>query len=246
MTESSSSEPLTQPSAKPSAADVDSLRRSEAAAGCVMAARNALRKGERERAKSLIKEAFGHWPGDIAALELLGDMLLEEGETEPALRLFERALQAHPNYAPFEEKLAICKLDLAEIEADKSLRFHPILGDEKSKIFERSIAKALTLSLILPGAGQFYNDENEKGTAYLVAGIVSSIAWFYPLWSALSRLPTAQRLDYASAVRSMGALESVLFYLGASAWGGVYAASLVGALASVKRYNQNRRALLGL
>lgn len=233
-------------SRNPNSPDLDSLHKSEAAAGCLMAARNALRKGERERAKTLVKEAFFYRPGDIAALDFLGDMLLEEGETEAALRLFERALQAHPKHAPFEEKLAMCKLDLAEIEADKSLRFHPILGDERSKIFERSVAKALTLSLILPGAGQFYNDENEKGTAYLVAGITSSIASFYPLWSALSRLPTAQRLDFTTAMRTMSGLESVLFYVGSSAWGGVYVASLVGAIASVKRYNDNRRALLGL
>lgn len=231
---------------RPSPLDLESLKRSEAAAGCVMAARNALRRGERERAKSLVKEAFSHQPGDIAALDFLGDMLLEEGETEQALRLFERALKAHPKYAPFEEKLAICKLDLAEIEEDKSLKFHPILGDEKSKIFERSMAKALTLSLLLPGAGQFYNDENERGTAYLTAGIVSSIMWFYPLWSALSRLPTAQRLDFGTAIRTMSGLESILFYIGATAWSGVYAASLVGAITSVKRYNERRATLLGL
>ncbi len=240
---------MTEPR-RPLAPDLAALKRSEAASGCVMAARNALRKGDRERAKSLVKEAFSHQPGDIAALEFLGDMLLEEGETEAALRLFERALQAHPGHAPFEEKLAMCKLDLAEIEDDKKLRDNLrqglILGDEKSKIFERSTARALTLSLILPGAGQFYNDENEKGAAYLVAGIVSSIASFYPLWSALSRLPKAQRLDIVGAMRAMSGLEAFFFYLGSTAWSGVYAASLVGALASVKRYNDRRRELLGL
>lgn len=235
---------------KSSSSDADSLQKREAAAGCVMAARNALRKGDRPRAKVLVKEAFSHSPGDIAALDFLGDMLLEEGETQAALRLFERALQAHPKHAPFEEKLAMCKLDLAEMEGDRllrtNLRTNLILGDEKGKIFERSMAKALTLSLILPGAGQFYNDENEKGAVYLVAGVVSSIAWFYPLWSALSRLPTAQRLDFATAMRSMSGLESVLFYLGSTAWSGVYAASLVGAIIAVKRYNERRAELLGL
>ena len=38
--------------------DLEALKRSEAAAGRVMAARNALRKGERNRAKELIKEAI--------------------------------------------------------------------------------------------------------------------------------------------------------------------------------------------
>lgn len=225
---------------------VDALRRSEAVAGCLMAARNALRKGERERAREHVKEAFAHSPGDIAALDLLGDMLLEDGETQQALRLFERALKAHPGNANFEEKLGICRLDLAEIEADKQLRQGVILGDEKGKIFERSLAKAATLSLMLPGAGQFYNDENEKGTGYLVAGIVSSIAWFYPLWSSLSRLPKGQRLDFAAAMHAMSGIEPMLFYLGATAWSGIYTASLIGAMTSTKRYNEARRIALGL
>lgn len=226
--------------------DLESLKRSEAAAGRVMAARNALRKGERERAKVLIKEAFAENPGDLAALDFLGDMLLEDGETEQALRLFERALKAHPGNANFEEKLAICRLDLAEIEADKQMRHNLILGEENSKIFERSLAKSITLSLLLPGAGQFYNDENEKGAAYLAAGVVSSIAWFYPLWNSLSRLPTAQRLDFSTAIHSMIGIEPVLFYIGATVWSGVYAASLIGAMTSTKSYNEARRVALGL
>lgn len=226
--------------------DVESLRRSEAATGCLMAARNALRKGERERAKELIKEAFTHVPGDIAALDLLGDMLLEDGETAQALRLFERALQAHPGNANFEEKLGICRLDLAEIEADKQFRLGAILVEEKGKIFERSLGKAVTLSLLLPGAGQFYNDENEKGAAYLAANLVSSVLWFYPLQAAQVRLPSSQGLDFGLAIRSMTSLESVLFFIGATVWSGVYTASLLGAMSSTKRYNDARRAALGL
>ena len=226
--------------------DLESLQRSEAAAGRLMAARNALRKGERARAKELIKEAFAQNPGDVAALDFLGDMLLEDGETEQALRLFERALKAHPGNANFEEKLAICRLDLAEIEADKQMRHNVILGEQNGKIFERSLAKSITLSMLLPGAGQFYNDENEKGAAYLAAGVVSSIAWFYPLWNALSRLPTSQRLDFSAAIHSMIGIEPMLFYLGSMVWNGVYIASLIGAISSTKRYNEARRVALGL
>jgi tetratricopeptide (TPR) repeat protein len=110
---------MTHPRPSP-APDLDALRRAEAAGAHVMAARNALRKGERNRAKELVKAAFAENPGDIAAVEFLGDLFLEEGETQQALQLFERAHTAHPSYAPFEEKLAICRLDLAEIESDKT------------------------------------------------------------------------------------------------------------------------------
>lgn len=207
-----------------------------------MAARNALRKGERNRAKELIKEAFAANPGDIAAIELLGDMFLEEGETEKALGLFERAHQAHPEYVAFEEKMAICRLDLAEMENDRLARQLLLEQGDTGKGDERSPTKAMTLSLLLPGAGQFYNDENEKGIAYLVGGLVSFLAWVYPLLSVLPR----QKFDFGGAMRAMSGLQAGSFYLGITIWSGLYVASLVGAGASAKRYNEERRALLGL
>lgn len=225
--------------------ELDALQRTEAAGGCVMAARNALRKGERARAKELIKEAFAHHPGDVAAIEFLGDLLLEEGETQQALQLYERALRAHPRHALFEERLALCRLDLAEIEADKTARQNLLNGDSDD-FLERSPTKAVTLSLLLPGAGQFYNDEPEKGTAYLAIGIVATLCWFYPLWTRLAQLPPNQRLDFSAAIHAMSGMEAALFYLGSTLWSGVYAASLVGAGASAKRFNAARRTTLGL
>ncbi len=236
---------MTEPRPSPTS-DLDALRRAEAAGAHVMAARNALRKGERERARELVKAAFAENPGDIAAIEFLGDLFLEEGETEQALGLFERALRAHPNYAPFEEKLAICRLDLAEIENDKLARELLLTQGDIDKGLELSPAKAVTLSLCLPGAGQFYNDENERGGAFLAAGVVSCLAWFYPLWTALSRLPKGQRLDVGAALSSMSGLQATFFYLGTAIWLGVYIASAVTASASAKRFNAGRRAVLGL
>ncbi len=234
------------PPSKPLAPDLDALRRAEAAGAHVMAARNALRKGERERARELVKAAFAENPGDIAAVEFLGDLFLEEGETQQALQLFERAHQAHPNYAPFEEKLAICRLDLAEIESDKLARQLVLTQGDGDKDVELSPAKAVTLSLFVPGAGQFYNDENELGVAYLAAGAISCLAWFYPLITALTRLPKGQRLDFGAALGSMSGLEATLFYLGSAIWSLVYIASALAANASAKRFNRARRASLGL
>lgn len=236
---------MTEPR-KSLAPDLDALRRAEAAGAHVMAARNALRKGEKERARELVKAAFAENPGDIAAIEFLGDLFLEEGETEQALKLFERAHQAHPNYAPFEEKLAICRLDLAEIESDKLARQMLLTQGDGDKSLERSPAKAVTLSLLLPGAGQFYNDENELGGVYLAAGVISCLAWFYPLITALSRLPKGQRLDVGAALGSMSGFEATFFYLGSAIWSAVYLASALAANNSAKRFNQGRRAVLGL
>lgn len=233
-------------SKKNQANDLEALRRAEAAGANVMAARNALRKGERNRAKELIKEAFAANPGDIAAIELLGDMYLEEGETEKALGLFERAHQAHPEHVAFEEKMAICRLDLAEMENDKLAKQLLLEQGDNGKIFERSPSKAMSLSLLLPGAGQFYNDENEKGTIYLVTGLLSFLTWVYPLLQVMAQQRPAQRLDVGNAIQAMSGLQAGSFYLGLTIYTGIYVASLVGAGSAAKQYNEERRASLGL
>jgi tetratricopeptide (TPR) repeat protein len=222
--------------------DLEALRRAEAAGAKVMAARNALRKGERNSAKELIKEAFAANPGDIAAIELLGDMFLEEGETEKALGLFERAHQQHPEHIAFEEKLAICRLDLAEMESDRLARQLLLEQGDLGKGDERSSTKAMTLSLLLPGAGQFYNDENEIGTVYMGAGLLSFLAWVQPLLTALSK----QKFNFGNALSSMSGLQAPSFYLGIAIWTVVYVASVVAAGNSAKRYNEQRRGILGL
>lgn len=221
--------------------DLEALRRAEEAGAAIMAARNALRKGERARARDLIKDAFAANPGDIAAIDLLGDMYLEEGETEQALNLYERALKAHPGNANFEEKLAICRLDLAEMEADRIAKQTVLEFGDQDKVFERSPAKAMTLSMMLPGAGQFYNEENEKGAAYMASGVLTFIAWSYPLMGALKG-----RFDVLGAIHSLSGIQSFLFYVGATVWAGIYAASITGAISSAKRFNEGRRGSLGI
>ena len=230
--------------------DLHSLARQEAATKHLMAARMKQRRGEREAAYEEVKKAFAAHPGDRAAIELLGDLYLEDGETEKALTLFERALKAHPGYAPFEEKLAICRLDLAEMEADRIARdtLSPLAMAEgnSDKIFERAPQKAVSLSLFLPGAGQFYNDEVEKGFAFLGAGLISFIAWVYPLLSAAQALPKQQRLDFGTAISSLRGPSSTLFWSALLVWIAVYAFSMIDAGRTASQFNVERRRALGL
>lgn len=230
--------------------DLHSLARQEAATKHLMAARMKQRRGDRAGAYEEVKNAFAAHPGDRDAIELLGDLYLEDGETEKALMLFERALKAHQGYTPFEEKLAICRLDLAEIEADRvakdTLTPLALAEGNANKIFERSPQKAVSLSLFLPGAGQFYNDEVEKGFAFAVAGLVSCVAWFYPFWSALSALPKAQRLDFGAAISSLRGGSSLLFWGALMLWLAVYVISMVDAGRTAANYNSQRRRAMGL
>ena len=230
--------------------DLNSLARQETATKHLMAARMRVRKGEREAAYNEIKAAFAAHPSDRDAIALLGDLYLEDGETEKALTLFERALRAHPGYAPFEEKLAICKLDLAEMEADRLARegHDPLslLDTSTSKIYERVPYKAVSLSMVLPGAGQFYNDEVEKGAVFLAAGLVSCVAWFYPMWTAASGLPKSQRLDMGTAIGALQGASSTLFWGALLVWLAVYVASMVDAGRVAAAFNEERRRALGL
>ena len=237
---------------KPSAAgdDLNSLARQEAATKHLMAARMRLRKGEREAAYDEIKSAFAAHPGDRAAIEMLGDLYLEDGETERALTLFERALRAHPTYAPFEEKLAICKLDLAEMEADRAAKdgHDPLalLQGQAAQFYERAPSKAVSLSLFLPGAGQFYNDEVEKGFAFLGAGLISFIAWFYIVSNAALALPKAQRLEFGTAIGTLRGGANTMFWMAMLVWIAVYAISMIDAGRVAGAYNAERRRALGL
>ena len=232
--------------------DLNSLAAQEAATKHLMAARMRVRKGEREEAYNEIKRAFKAHPGDRAAIEMLGDLYLEDGETEKALELFERALKAHPGYAPFEEKLAMCRLDLAEMEADRAAKTSgdPLAllmsQNEMNSIYERVPHKAVSLSLFLPGAGQFYNDEVEKGTAFLGGGLLSFIGWFYPMWTEASKLPTSQRFDFGTAIGALRGGWSLLFWVALLAWLAVYVGSMVDAGKVAAAFNESRRRALGL
>ena len=228
--------------------NLNSLAAQEEANKHLMAARMRVRKGEREEAYNEIKRAFAAHPGDRGAIEMLGDLYLEDGETEKALTLYGRALKAHPGYAPFEEKLAICRLDLAEIEADRAAKTN---GDplallqsqaQLNQIYERVPHKAVSLSLFLPGAGQFYNDEIEKGALFLGAGLLSFTGWFYPLWTAAKAL----KWSFGTAFNSLHGGWSVLFWLAMLLWIAVYIGSMVDAGKTAAAFNKSRRGALGL
>lgn len=167
-------------------ADIEALRRAEKAGALVMAARNASRKGRRDEARAQLQQALALAPTDCGALELLGDMFLEEGEQEKAIVVFERGRKHHPRHAAFEEKIALARLDLAEMETDRLLREQALadppgeVGAASQRISDRKPNAVAFLSLLLPGAGQFYNEEAERGLVFLLSAIVVFCAWCVP------------------------------------------------------------------
>lgn len=242
-------EKLVEPQAfAPKSADFEAERRAEQAGTVLMAARMALRKGDFDKARGQLKEAFALAPGDPTAIELLGDVYLAQGEQEKAVQLFERALERFPKHAAFEEKLALCYVDLEEMERDRQERAELLESGDRDKILERSAAKAGAISLFLPGAGQFYNDENEKGAVFLGVALVSFLGWNIPMLNSVRAVGKAggNPLDLGKAIANLSGFSAALFWLMLLVWLAATVWSVVDCVQSANRYNEGRRRSLGL
>lgn len=225
-------QPATAPAkaaAPPKVPSLEELQRTEKAATLVMAARMQQRRGQKEAVRASLREALQLVPTDVGALEVLGDLYLEEGEQAKAIAVFEKGLSHHPQHLAFEEKIAVAKLDLAEMETDRIRRELFLQQGDTEKWQDKNPGLAGSLSLILPGAGQVYNDEYERGAIMLGAALVSFIAWFWPLTSAMSRvtqsLSPGINLPLGDIVsRGFGELggASILVYLMLAVWLATY------------------------
>jgi tetratricopeptide (TPR) repeat protein len=165
------------------------LQREEKAAGLVMQARNMLRKGQRDQARAQLQQAFMLNPTDCGAFEVLGDIFLEEGEQQKAITVFERGRQHHPRHAAFEEKIALAHVDLAEMERDRILK-EQLLADPattmQGRTSDRKPISVAFLSLMVPGAGQYYNEEPERALVFFPVALLLLCAWAVPWLSAWS------------------------------------------------------------
>lgn len=234
------------------ASELEAERRSEQAGQLVMTARMTLRRGERAEAKKTLAQALKVDPSDIGALELLGDIFLEDAEQEKAIQVFEHGQKCHPDYAPFEEKMAVARLDLAEVERDKLLK-QDILesGGISDKLLDKKPALALGLSVLVPGAGQFYNDEWEKAGIHFALWLAALSCWSYPLMTHLRRVwneAKGQRFvpGIGDAIDAMSSGTQFFFWLMMFAWLMVYVASAIDATTVAARINDQRRRELGI
>ena len=124
-------------------------------------------------AETLCREALALDPEDPIGQELLADLLREKGSIDEALELYQKAFEKQPHKGTLEEKIARLILEKAEeergrIEAELLLHSPREKGRRK-----RSVTLAMLLSLLCPGAGQFFNGQYVKGWICLVAGLVA-------------------------------------------------------------------------
>ena len=238
----------------PNASSLSELQREEKAGALVMAARSAGRKGKRDEARAALRQALQLRPTDAGALEVLGDMYLEEGEQEKAIAVFQKGLQHNAKYAAFEEKIALAKLDLAEIEADKIRRQEFLEHGDTEKWRDKNPGLAAALSLVLPGAGQFFVEEYERGAVFLGVAVASFALWYWPLASSMSgvtaALPAGQTMGFgailSSALTQMNGALKAFIYLMMLVWMAAYFVSAWDAARLALAATEARKRSLGI
>lgn len=238
--------------------ELDNERRTEEAGKVVMTARLVLRRGQRGEAKKLLAQALKIDPTDIGALDMLGDLFLEDAEQEKAIQVFTHGLKHHPGHPSFEEKLALAKLDIAEMEREKLMKEMALqnaidngLAPGHDKLLDKKPSLALGLSAVVPGAGQIYNDQYEKAAVFFALALFSLLGWFNFLFNKMRAMQEASvgrrimpRMDQALEAMSGG--QRAFFWLLVLAWIAVIIASAVDAALSATRLNEARHRELGL
>lgn len=137
---------------------------------------NVLRsRGKLEEAVGLCRQILERDAQAWGAWELLGDLEHERANFDAALEAYQRARELNPERAVLEEKVGLVALEKERwerrLERARYLEAHPeeLLRLRKAM---RNPALAAVFSGLVPGLGQIYNRQVEKGIALLVVHIL--------------------------------------------------------------------------
>ena len=230
----------------PSLADeLEAERIREKAGALVMAARRAQRKGQKDEARKLLQQAFLIDANDCGSLELLGDLFMEDGEQEKALKIFERGVQHHPRHRAFEERIALCHVDLDEMRRDQDRRAQILEqgGIEQWQLL--SAPRAFSLSALLPGAGQAYVGQSTRALPLFAIALVAFLGWTLPLYFGLkgARNDGIKSLGaaFTAALGGMGSLGLLWFWGMVAGWVAVYIYASLDAMTQAEKINDLRK-----
>lgn len=222
--------------------DAESLRRQEQADALVARARRAFVSGDAGGALSQLKQAFSVDASSASGLELLGDIYLAEAEQEKAIQAFRRGAEKHPEMGVFEEKIGLALLDIDEEKRDRDIAALLLENPDLLRWAERKPVLSASLSLLVPGAGQAYNDELERGALFFGGAVLLFGGWYWIFNSATSSLPGRQILSRTGdALAQMGGLAKVGFWVLLLSWLGVLAFAAVDAYQGARNANRAHR-----
>jgi tetratricopeptide (TPR) repeat protein len=226
-------------STTPSDSILQDQLRQEKVGALVMAARRALRRGDKGTAKTELQKALKMDVNDCGALELLGEFYMAEGEQEKAIEVLEKGHKLYPKHAAFEKNIALCILDLEEMKRGKT-QVATLGAPDPDAWMDRKPLYAVVFS-VLPGGGQVYNGDNISAAIIFGIWLVTSMLWYFPLTNAMSQLPHNAPHTWSMALAQMSGFMRTVFWLAfaINIGAGVYA--VLDAIAGANRANKRRR-----
>lgn len=198
---------------------VDELERQHRLGELVRRTRRAIAVGRLDQAEAFAAEASVLAPDTTTVEELLGDLAMARGRAVEARDHYRRALEIEPSNADAEEKYGAAVLRVGAGSRLRERMQEAVEAPETYVGFRRNPVAAAFYSVI-PGLGQLYNHEYEKGLAMAATAMVL-LAWVLSkllAYSGASLIASARnpRLDPEAArqvVQGYGALTWTLIVL---------------------------------
>lgn len=215
------------------------LLRQEKVGALVMGARRALRRGDKVTAKSELQKALKLDVNDCAALELLGEFYMAEGEQEKAIEVLEKGHKLYPKHAAFEKNIALCILDLEEMKRGKG-QAATLGAPDPDAWMDRKPFYAAVFSVV-PGGGQVYNGDNISAAIIFGIWLVTSMLWYFPLTNAMSQLPHSTPHTWSMALAQMSGFMRGVFWMAFAINIGVGVYALIDAIVGANKANARRR-----
>ncbi len=221
--------------ARDDAEALDELERQHKLGELVRRTRRAISMGRPDQAEATAAQAAELAPDTTTVEELLGDVAAAHGRQVEARGHYERALEIEPSNADAEEKYAAAVLKIGSSARLRERMEDAVDSPEEYSRFRRNPVVAAFYSAI-PGLGQLYNHQYEKGLAMAAAAMLL-LAWVLSkllAYSGASLIADARnpRLDTDSArqvVEGYGPLIWTLIVLAIILYLAIWVYSIVDA-----------------
>ncbi|MBI3910304.1 MAG: tetratricopeptide repeat protein [Armatimonadetes bacterium] len=188
-----------------------------------------------EEAAARCRAALDLAADDVDVLQMLGELLQDQGRLEEARACFQRVLELQPGMPTAEKRLAQVVLEISERQQER-LAAQMLLagGDTGAAERKRNALIALLLSLLCAGLGQFYNREYFKGAVLAITFVVGMWFGFGPL---LGVLLVFSGIQPRNTLIDESGVGPFLFLLGLLA----YIISLIDASARAQKIGGRRK-----
>ncbi|MGC9317091.1 MAG: hypothetical protein ACP5KN_03540 [Armatimonadota bacterium] len=215
--------------------ELEEMQRQHELGQLVTRTKRAISMGDLHEAEQFARQATELAPDTTTVEELLGDLAMAKRDYTAARDHYQRALQIEPINADAEEKLGEAVLHIEQGSRVRERMEKAVDHPDEYTGFRRNPIVAAFYSVI-PGLGQLYNHEYEKGLAMAGAAMLL-LAWVLSKLLAYSGAnliadATNPQLDTERArqvVEGFGPLTWTLIVLAIVAYLGIWVYSVVDA-----------------